>query len=54
MARFYEEFPYTNTTDINLDWLIEVVRQLDERVTALEDQTAALDERVTALENGGA
>lgn len=46
MPRFFDEFPYTNTNDINLDWLIEVVKNLDERVSDLE-------ERVTALEGGG-
>lgn len=45
MPRFFDEFPYTNTNDINLDWLIEVVKNLDARVADLED-------RVTALEGG--
>lgn len=38
MPRFYTEFPYTNTGDINLDWLITEVKALEERVTALEEQ----------------
>lgn len=46
MPRFYDEFPYTNTGDINLDWLLTIVKELDERVTVLE-------ERVNELENGG-
>lgn len=37
------EYPYGNYNELNLDWILEVIRQLDERVTALE-------ERVTALE----
>lgn len=45
MPGFFDEFPYTNTNDINLDWLIEVVKNLYERV-------ADLEERVTALEGG--
>lgn len=46
MPRFYDEFPYTNTGDINLDWLLTIVKELDERVTVLE-------EKVNELENGG-
>ena len=37
------EYPYGNYNELNLDWILEVIKQLDERVTALE-------ERVTALE----
>ena len=33
-----ECFPGTNLNDVNLDWLIEAVKQLDERVTRLEEQ----------------
>lgn len=43
MPRFYEDFPYTNTTDINLDWIIGEIKSLEERVTALEEQVTALD-----------
>lgn len=38
MPRFYTEFPYTNTTEINLDWIITEIKSLEERVTALEEQ----------------
>ena len=31
-------FPGTNLNDVNLDWIIDAIKQLDERVTALEDQ----------------
>lgn len=37
------EYPYGNYNELNLDWILEVIKQLDERVTSLE-------ERVTALE----
>lgn len=30
-------FPGTNLNDVNLDWIIEAIKQLDERVTALEE-----------------
>lgn len=43
MPRFYTEFPYTNIGDINLDWIINEIKSLEERVTALEEQ----------IENGG-
>ena len=30
-------FPGTNLNDVNLDWIMEAIKQLDERVTALEE-----------------
>ena len=39
MARFFtDEFPYTNLGDINLDWVLDKLKELDKRVTALEEQ----------------
>ena len=47
MARFFtDEFPYTNLGDINLDWILDELKSLDDRVTALEA-------RVDELEQGG-
>ena len=38
MPRFFtDEFPYTNLGDINLDWILDTLKQLDERITALEE-----------------
>lgn len=37
MINFPPIFPGTNLNDLNLDWLLEAVRNLDERVTALEE-----------------
>ena len=31
-------FPGTNLNDLNLDWLIEEMKALEQRVTALEEQ----------------
>lgn len=45
MARFFDEFPYTNLNDVNLDWIVDAMRQMQEEI---ED----LQERVTALEGG--
>lgn len=42
--QFFTDFPYTNTGDINLDWLIEQVKNLDARVTALESRVTSLEE----------
>lgn len=47
MARFFtDEFPYTNLGDINLDWILDELKSLEDRVTALEA-------RVDELEQGG-
>lgn len=29
---FYEKFPYTNFQELNLDWIIAKVKELDEKV----------------------
>ena len=34
----FDNFPYTNLQELNLDWLIEKVKELEERVSALEEQ----------------
>lgn len=33
----YPELPFTNFTDLNLDWIIEKLKDLEERVEALEE-----------------
>lgn len=33
---FNNDFPYTNINDVNLDWIIEKVADLEQRVAALE------------------
>lgn len=33
-----EMFPGTNLNDLNLDWLIDEVKNLEQRVEALEEQ----------------
>ena len=37
------EFPYGNFQELNLDWVLDKIKELEERVTELE-------ERVTELE----
>ncbi len=41
MAPIFEDFPYTNFHELNIDWLLEVIKDLDERVTALENASNA-------------
>lgn len=31
-------FPGTDLNDLNLDWIIETIKELESRVAALEDQ----------------
>ncbi len=39
------EYPYGNTQELNLDWVLETIKDLEDRVEELE-------ERVTELEGG--
>lgn len=33
-----DSFPYTNFQELNLDWIIEKLKELEERVAALEEE----------------
>lgn len=46
MPRFFDDFPYTNLNDLNLDWIVETMRAMQEEIEDLQT-------RVTALEEGG-
>ncbi len=37
------EYPYGNTEELNLDWVIGVIKQLIEHVEALEERVEALE-----------
>lgn len=39
------EFPYGNSQELNLDWILAIIKDLEDRVEDLE-------ERVTELEGG--
>ena len=33
----FEQLPYTNFHELNLDWIIEKLQELEERIAALEE-----------------
>ena len=37
------EYPYGNTEELNLDWILAVIKDLTERVEALEAAVEALE-----------
>lgn len=52
----FEHFPYTNFHELNLDWIIQAVKDLDEKVNSIEDRIynkakAYTDEQVGQLRN---
>ena len=54
----FEHMPYTNFHDLNLDWIITKIKELNAKVVALDEwatqhkqEYAELVQRVTALEN---
>ena len=52
----FEHFPYTNFHELNLDWIIKTVKDLDEKVNSIEDRIynkakAYTDEQVRQLRN---
>lgn len=32
------DFPFTNLQDVNLDWIVQTVRELEQRIQRLEEQ----------------
>lgn len=52
----FEQFPYSNFHELNLDWIIQTVKDLDEKVNSIEDRIynrakAYTDEQVGQLRN---
>lgn len=37
------EYPYGNTQELNLDWVLETVKDLEDRVEELEDHVTELE-----------
>ena len=44
MTPIFEDFPYTNFHDLNIDWLLEVIKTMDEEITDLQERVTALEE----------
>ena len=34
----FEQFPYTNLHDLNLDWLLKKIEELEKRIKRLENR----------------
>lgn len=52
----FENFPYTNFHELNLDWIINTMKALDEKVDSIEDRIynkskAYTDEQIAILRN---
>ena len=52
----FENFPYTNFHELNLDWVIKTMKALDEKVDSIEDRIynkskAYTDEQISILRN---
>lgn len=37
----FDNFPYTNLQELNLDWILRKIKELEDRVEALENQEEA-------------
>lgn len=46
----FEHFPYANFHEMNLDWLLRAMKELDKKDDDLETLNSQLSERVAALE----
>ena len=52
----FENFPYTNFHELNLDWIVQKMKALDEKVDSIEDRIynkskAYTDEQIAILRN---
>lgn len=45
--RFFDEFPYTNLNDVNLDWIVETMREMQAEIEDLQARVTALEEAET-------
>lgn len=39
----FENFPYTDIHELNLDWLLAVIKQMQEKIEELEERIEALE-----------
>lgn len=47
MPRFFDEFPYTNLNEVNLDWIVDTMRQMQAEIEDLQARVTALEEANT-------
>lgn len=50
----FEQFPYSNFHELNLDWILQKIKELDEKVNSIEDRilkeaNAYTDQQITIL-----
>ena len=50
MARWFENLPYTNFHDLNLDWIVKLMKQISDAEDAQNSDIADLKERVSDTE----
>ena len=41
MSNFYNEYPYTDIHELNLDWILKTVRELEEKVANIKEDILA-------------
>lgn len=48
----FEKFPYTNFHELNANWILKKIKEMEEDIEELKTKVANLEDRVTALEGG--
>lgn len=43
----FEQFPYTNFHELNLDWILKKIKELDEKIDSIEDRILAQAKQYT-------
>ena len=46
----FENSPYTNFESLNLDWILQIIKELEARVTAVEARTTAIEQHLTEID----
>lgn len=41
--RFFDEFPYTSLNDVNLDWIVATMREMQAEIEDLQGRVEALE-----------
>lgn len=41
--RFFDEFPYTNLNEVNLDWIVATMREMQAEIEDLQGRVEALE-----------